>query len=425
MTIFYRSLVFWLVASCTIGAARESIAQSAKKAAKNKPLAKRKIAARELPAGIGEFSSENFLLTSDLPAEEARELLERLEKMLVLVSKYYGKPNSQMIEMNVVNERNRWPPGSIPDAAINSILDDAGITLSVTLAQQNELGEKQITAAKSIVWAVSERGVPQHEAVHAYCHQNFGRTGPTWYAEGMAELGQYWREKDESIHIHDEVMQYLKNAEPKGLVEITAPGQRTGDSWRNYAWRWALCHLLSTNPNYATRFKPLGMALLNDHRTSFEDVYGAMSKEISFEYLFFLKHMNQGYRSDLCAWDWKTKFQRVRGTATAQAKIVANRGWQASRVLVKAGDKVSFAATGEWSLEKDGHKIGPEGAERGRGQLVGVLFSDYQLSEPFDLGVSGEFEAPSDGHLFLRCRDEWCEIADNIGTVTVKFKAAP
>ena len=238
----------------------------------------------------------------------------------------------------------------------------------------------------------------------------------------MAELGQYWKDKDFSVHIHDGVLQYLKSEDPKELTEITAPGQRTGDSWQNYAWRWALCHLLEFNTNYRTRFKPLGLALLNDQRTSFEDVYGSMAKEISFEYDFFLRHLDQGYRVDLCSWDWKTKFTRLKGTGSAQAKVEAARGWQASRVLVKTGDKLSYSTTGEWSLAKDGKKLTADGGDDGQGKLVGILFLDYRLSEAFELGASGEWEAPSDGNLFLRCRDDWSSIGGNNGSVTVKFK---
>ena len=409
----------------TAQTANEGIAQAEKRHAKPKPKSPVKNGLSQQPAGISEFSSDNFLLRTDLPADDAKQLLERLEKMLGLVAKYYSKPNSQTIEMNVIQNKNNWLTGSIPDVALNSILNEAGITLSATVSQQNDLGEKQITAAKSIVWAVSTRGVPQHEAVHAYCHQNFGRVGPTWYAEGMAELGQYWTDKSDGIRIHDEVMQYLRTSEPKSLAEITAPGQKTGDSWKNYAWRWALCQLLSTNPNYAPRFKPLGMAFLTDQRTSFQDVYGSMSKEISFEYLLFLKQMNQGYRSDLCAWDWKAKFQRLRGTATVQVKVVANRGWQASRVRVTTGDKISFTSAGEWNLGMDGPIVGADGDKNGRGQLEGVLFTEYELTEPFTLGASGEYEAETTGNLYLRCRDDWCQIADNTGAITVKLKSAP
>jgi hypothetical protein len=424
MGVLFRFVVVWMAVSFLINAPSELCAQTGKGKGQRKPKAIRKTEANKDSAGVNDYSSKNFVLHTDLSATESKELLERLEKMLGLVSGYYGRPNSQIIEMNVVKNRESWSSDSIPIEARDSIHGEAGITLSLTMSQQDGFGEKQIVGAKSIVWSVSTRGIPQHEAVHAYCHQAFGRTGPTWYAEGMAELGKYWRDKSEGVQIEDEVMTYLKESTPVELTDITALDHQTGDNWQNYAWRWALCHLLSTNPNYSPRFKPLGMALLNGQKTRFEDVYGPMAQEISFEYLFFLKHMEQGYRCELCAWDWKTRFLRLRGTATAQAKINANRGWQASRVAMKKGDKIAYTVIGEWTLEKGGPKISSDGDEDGQGKLIGVLFDDYRLSEPFDLGQQGEYEATSDGNLFIRCRDEWNSVADNAGIATIKFKVA-
>lgn len=379
--------------------------------------------ANKFPKEIKERKTANFFLRSDLGDEEAKELLDRLEKMIRLVSKYYGRANSQIIELNVISSFERWPEGSIPAEAMGHVRAGGGITFSLTEGIQNELGEKQITKAKSVVWAIATGGVPQHEAVHAFCHQSFGRTGPTWYSEGMAELGKYWRDNDDGVHIDALVLRYLKSTRPRELVEITSKAHTTGDSWQNYSWRWALCHLLSTNPNYAARFKPLGMALLNDRDTDFDDVYGSMSKEIEFEYRFFLEHLDQGFRCDLCAWDWKSKAQRVRGSNTMQSKIAANRGWQTSRVALKRGDKISIVATGEWTIEKDGSKISPDGDEVGHAGLAGILFDDYQLSPPFLLGQECTYEATADGILMLRCDDHWNKIDDNSGTITVKIKA--
>lgn len=420
--IFLGIILGTMICFPTVGSAQAGAKEKTTGKSKSVSRGKDKEAA-EIP-GIQEFTSKNFVLRTDLSTEEARELLTRLETMLVLVSRYFGKPNAQIIEMNVVKQRSNWPAGSIDPDAMQSIESGAGITLSVTSFQRDGSGQKQVTGAKSIVWAVADRGTPQHEAVHAYCHQSFGRTGPTWYSEGMAELGQYWREKEDGVNIHDGVLKYLKSQTPKELTEIVAPGQRTGDSWENYSWRWALCHLLAANPNYSARFKPLGLALLNDQETSFEMVYGPMAKEITFEYMFFLNHLDQGYRADLCAWDWKTKFQRLKGTGSAQAKIDAIKGWQPSRVLVKSGDKISFSTTGEWSLSKSGKKVTAAGHDDGKGKLLGILFEDYQLSEPFELGDIGEWEAPGDGNLFLRCADDWNSLADNGGSVSVKLKAA-
>lgn len=401
-------------------------ASKSKSAARAKsPKAGKRNAEKELGPGVRHYASDNFLVYTDLPEEEAQDLMERLETMLKLISTYWAKPNARTIEMYVVKNLNVWPQGVIPQEGLDHITTGGGVTMSQTSGIVNRLtGETAITNAEAVVYAIADRGTPQHEAVHAYCAQTFGRTGPTWYAEGMAEMGQYWQDKDPSVNCHEVVVQYLKSQQPKELTEITATNQRTGDSWQNYAWRWALCHLLANNPNYAPRFRPLGLALLTDQKTSFEAVYGAMAKEITFEYEFFLKHFDRGYRADLCGWDWKTKFTALRGTATVQNKIDAARGWQPSRLSVKDGAKYAYTITGTWKLAKEGDDVGPSGTDKGDGKLIGILFDDYQLSEPFDLGDIGEWTAPQDGKLFLRCRDDWCDLADNKGSLTVKWKLA-
>ena len=134
-----------------------------KPTAKSKPTPRGKAAPADATPGIRDYTSKNFLLHTDLSQQEAKELLTRLETMLAGISSYFGKPNAQVIEMNVVKDQNIWPVGSIHPDAIASIEGNAGITLSLTLGQRNGLGQTRITAAKSIVWAVADRGTPQHE----------------------------------------------------------------------------------------------------------------------------------------------------------------------------------------------------------------------------------------------------------------------
>src|SRR4029079_2397983 len=136
------------------------------------------------------------------------------------------------------------------------IASDAGVTITETL----RMSDKSIS--KSVVYAIADHGTPQHEAVHAYCGQTFGNTGPLWYAEGMAEMGQYWRKGDASVHCRGPVIEYLRSTAPKSIANIVEVGQFTGDPWENYAWRWALCHLLANNSNYRDRFRPMGLAFL-------------------------------------------------------------------------------------------------------------------------------------------------------------------
>ena len=394
--------------------------------AKAKSTAKSKKSIPVDQAGPRDYTSRNFLLHTDLSTEEAKELLERLETMITQVGKYWGKPNSQTIELYVAKDINSWPTGFFPPQAIDSLTTGGGVTMSQTRVAINTATGKKTAhlGTKAIVYAVADRGTPQHEAVHAYCSQSFGVTGPTWFAEGIAELGHYWRDKDVSVQIHPEVLKYLQINEPKPLSEIVDSRERTGDSWQNYAYRWALCHLLAFNPNYADRFRPLGVQILAEQGGTFQSVYGPMAPEIAFEYRFFLDHMDNGFRVDLCRWDWKTKAVGLRGSANVQAKVESTRGWQASRLLAKEGQSYEFTATGEWSLEKEADKVSADGDSNGKGQLVGVLFDDYKLSEPFPLGATCRWTAPSDGTLFVRCADEWSALADNSGVITLKIKTA-
>jgi len=373
-----------------------------------------------------EYTSRNFLLRTDLTADEAKDLIARLETMLVQVGRYWGKPNGQTIEMYVVQDLSNWPQGYFPDAAFASLRSGGGVTMSQTRAVIDPAtGQKKAhLGTKSLVYAVADRGTPLHEAVHAYCSQTFGTQGPTWFAEGVAELGHYWRDKDLSVAIDPGVLQYLQNAKPPALAEIVDPRQQTGDSWQNYAWRWALCHLLAFNPNYSARFRPLGLDILHEGRQSFQSIYGSMLPEIDFEYRLFLQTLDQGCRVDLCSWDWKTKAIIPRGNSLVQSKIAAGRGWQASRLSAQKDKTYHYTADGDWKLSADDAAVTAAGDDTGSGRLLGILFDDYQLSEPFELEAEGRWTAPLDGSLYLRCNDAWSSLADNTGTVTVKIRTA-
>jgi hypothetical protein len=378
----------------------------------------------EQPAGPTDYLSEHFVVHTDLAADDAKDLLERLETMLSLISTYWARPCVGKIECYVVKELDKWPSGKIPEEGLDHIRAGAGVTITSTLSSG------VLALSRAVVYAVADRGTPQHEAVHAYCGQTFGTTGPVWYSEGMAEMGQYWRKDDKSVRIHDVVLDYLRSSPPKSMNDIVNGQEFTGDSWQNYAWRWALCHLLANNTNYAAKFRPLGLALLKKEPTSFETVYGDMAEEIVFEYRFFLGHLEQGFRSDLCSWDWKRKFRQPKGSAVVTAKIKADRGWQPSGVLVAQGATYHCEAGGTWQTSKESDAVSADGrADDAAGRLVGVIMTEddgknYQLGEPFDLGTDANFTASTGGKLYLRCQDKWGELADNKGTLTVKLKAA-
>jgi len=363
------------------------------------------------------YQSKTFQVYTDLPAKDAQDLLNRLETMIQLVSKYFGQPCRKQIRMYVADDLSKWSAEDLANMTpegLQSIRTGGGLT--VTRVQQIVGGPK--IDAEAIVFAVSRRGTPLHEAIHAYCGLTFGSTGPVWYSEGMAEVGKYWRDGDKGVNASPEVIDYLKSRPAKPLREIVDnPLEKTGDSRQNYAWRWVLCHLLGYNGNYSDRFKPLGLAMMAEKNTGFNDAYGTQFREIEFEYHLFLKDVEPGYRCDLCTWDWKTRFKPLAGNVVSLVRVDAQKGWQASRVTVTAGQSYIVTIDGEWSTGKE-----REVSDDPIGSLVGILFNDYELSEPMTISATEPFVAPSDGKLYLRCLDDWGKLADNSGTKTVKIR---
>ncbi len=215
------------------------------------PRSRRAQEATAAPLGPADYQSQHFLIHTDLPPGEANELLERLETMLGLISDFWSRPPQGMIECYVVRDLANWPANSLHPVGQAAIENRAGITITAKIRRGN------VGVAKSVVYAVADRGTPQHESVHAYCGQNFGTTGPVWYSEGMAEMGQYWRKGLTTVNCRPEIVEYLRASPTKSLNEIVNGNEVTGDSWQNYAWRWALCHLLANNPNYSDKFRPL------------------------------------------------------------------------------------------------------------------------------------------------------------------------
>jgi hypothetical protein len=400
------SVAIWIVAVMAAGAMQVAHAQS-RSARGNKPLD---------VARPADYRSEHFYLHTDLPADRAHQLLGRLETMLGLISDYWGRPLSGLIECYVVEDLKHWTADALHPDGLEKIAQGAGVTISQTLATGSQF------VSKSTVYAVADHGTPQHEAVHAYCMQTFGTVGPIWYSEGMAEMGNYWQANDSSVHIEDEVLQHLRQSEPKSLNEIVNQRQKSGDSWQNYAWRWALCHLLANNTNYASEFRPLGLALLTRQNTSFEEVYGDKADQISFEYLQFLKCLENGYRADLCSWDWTKRFVALKNRPLS-ARVLAARGWQPTGATLASGERYQYTASGKWSVAA-GAETNADGDADGLGQLVGALFKDYELGEPFALGTGGTLTAAADGQLYVRCQEAWGELADNKGQITLKIKQA-
>ena len=370
------------------------------------------------PTPPRELRSDHFLLYTDISERSAQILLAKLEVMYELVGQYFRKAPRQPVVCYVVRDLKQWADGRLDPQGVAKIAEGAGVTLTRTLRSRG--------LVESVVYSCDDHGVCQHEAVHAFCALTFGSTGPVWFSEGMAEMGQYWKPDQLAVDINPHVIRYLQNAKPKRMADIVKAGQVTGDSWQAYAWRWALCHLLANNPNYAKRFKQLGLNLMSGRNDdSFDNAFGPVAANISFEYDQFVENFGNGYRVDLCVWDWNTASKKLPSSGHAKAQVIARAGWQATRVWINEGVSYDVVAEGSWGVGKGSEDLSADGSPDGEGELIGALLNDFQLSKPFVLGKKKTWVAPGEGQLYLRCRDGWTELADNSGELNVAIRRTP
>jgi hypothetical protein len=320
----------------------------------------------------------------------------------------------------VVDDLKAWPEDAVNQfdpEGLARIEDGGGLCIGHTRSRGNQF------IAKARIYAVAKEGIPLHEAVHGYCAQSFGRTGPRWYAEGTAEMGNYWTAGERGVDAYPVVIKYLRSQKPRSAESLIDTVEKTGGTWKEYAWWWSLSHFLQNNPNYSAQFRAMGLELLAGKKTGYKEVFGPRSDQVEFEYLFFLEHLEKGFREDLCGWDWKKKFLALKGSETsASATIKAAWGWQPSGATLKSGAEYEYKTTGNWQTGKNSKSVSADGNAEGLGRLEGVMMKDFILGEPFDLGAAGTFVAPSDGDLYLRCKCPWIELPNNSGKINIRIK---
>jgi len=108
-------------------------------------------------------------------------------------------------------------------------------------------------------------------------------------------------------------------------------------------------------------------------------------------------------------------------------KVMADRDWQDSGVVLQAGKPVHIEAEGTWELTM---KTGPDGMEIPKeyrnfklGALVGVVNTggDPKKLKPFLIGSQEDFVAPQTGRLYLRIYDT--DPRDNSGDLSVLIQS--
>ena len=375
-----------------------------------------------------------------------------MESMLRIGINYWGRRSKGQIHCYLVDDLEAWPAKSFPKESTRKLLLLVGGETVFDLKRIKSGVVKQTS-----IYATTKPGVVEHEVIHAYCFQVFGTAGPQWYREGMAELFAMNASPKTGAICREQTLSMLKNGPPLSLKRVLARENFTAsisemigrdtdkngadsgfdittDNWEStnskrlrsaqvaYAECWALCYLLHHNPNYEKRFRMLGRQFLNNNSVKFEDLFRPVMQNIDFELKQFGENIGDGYRADLCRWNWSKTFSSIEIGESITVQLKANAGYQATQLLVGRNETYQLTSLGDWLITKNAARVNVDGDESGHGQLEAVILNDFELQPPRILGSKALLRTSHEGFVYLRCHDNWLGLADNRGTIQVRLK---
>ena len=372
-----------------------------------------------VPQSPRALRSDHFVLHTDASQQQAMVLLAKLENMFSLVANYYARRPSAPIQCYVVDDLARWDRRQLPPAAIAKIAQRSGVTIITNASPQKS----------ATVYSCHDHRIVQHESVHAFCVHAFGGLGPVWYAEGMAELGLYFDADSRGVQIDPVVVEFLRSTPPKTVAQIIADVQTTGDSWQQYAWRWAVCHFLSFNQNFRRRFKKLGTRLMADHNLATEDPTGnalfdrtflRQRERLDFEFAHFIDRLDNGVDASAMRIHWDLTPRPISRQDVVARSIKPTRGWQVVGVAVESGQRFQIATRGQWQASIDS-----DFATAAMQVCVLQQTEDgYKMTQVQSFVDKCNYVAPAGGQLLFRCDEAFDLLHDNAGAVEVFVRIA-
>ena len=400
------------------------------------------------------YETQSLVVHTDLPAAETKLMMRRLDAMIDRIAKYWKRPLRGQIQCYIVRDLDAWSSADFPHPRVKTVLRHiGGITISYSKANDFQ----------ATVYATCKPGVIEHEVVHAYCGQTFGRYGPDWYKEGMASVACHLTSKGTGLRCSPVVMDGIRKNPPLSVREITDAGKFTlplqklwkrlsdleiasderfvspsPEIWgasqdelmqrvaNSYRWSWALCYFLVNNDNYSGHFRTLGHHYMTGKDTRFEDFFRPVYRQLVFEFDLFVKNLNQGYSVELSRWNWKCLFSSLDRGATAATQVKAAGGFQPSGCNLTAGETYSFRLSGHWRTHSHRGHQETEGDQADENAiLVGALLTGNQLCDEFELKPNCQFISPVTGQLYLRCHDHWNQLVDNSGSLRIRISHQP
>lgn len=297
-----------------------------------------------------------------------------------------------------------------------------------------------------------------HEGTHSWMQTVLGGCGAGWYMEGMAELLATHEWKNGKLRLaafpssRDDVPMW-------GRIKIVRDGAAANRAWsvekvlaidntrpmtsEHYAWSWALCAMLEGTPRFQPRFRKL-----KDHvrdvrfNARFRDLFAADWDDLQTEWLAFISTIDYGFDfSRMALVHTDLADVAVAASTNAPIQILADRGWQSTGLLFRAGEEYEITASGRYQIARDADgkpwPCEPGGVTieyfhgRPLGALLGALDSGDEVepqhetptfARPALLGLHATIRPARDGILYLRVNDSSAKLDDNSGQISVTVK---
>jgi hypothetical protein len=293
-----------------------------------------------------------------------------------------------------------------------------------------------------------------HEGVHALTIDQFGGTGPAWFAEGLAEMLGVHRGTSGEVEVN--VVPDSRQSTPYwGRFKLLS--QRRAENriptmdliWsypndlrsdvESYGWSWVAMMLLTHYPEY--RSLVLEAARDGDDSTpafteSFKRSFGSQLPIVNARWRMLAETIDYGFDWSREQIELSMKDKLWKGD-TRQAMIQADRGWQSAGVRFAPGMNVKISATGRctikqhpkpWISEPPGVTI-HYANDRPLGQLLVCVLPNQtdqqQQLAPLQIEpVEREIEIVVDQHCWLlfRINDDLGDLANNRGGYSITIQ---
>ncbi|MEL6107990.1 MAG: hypothetical protein AAFU85_18345 [Planctomycetota bacterium] len=290
-----------------------------------------------------------------------------------------------------------------------------------------------------------------HEGVHALAINLFGGTGPSWYAEGIAELLSVHQEKGTRVLIN-RVPRTREEVPFWGRFKLMAGRRGVGgiptidrvlsypldlkSDVESYGWSWAAAMLLTEYPEYRSGF--LDAAKNGEDRTiaftkSLRDRLRTQWPIIQARWRLLTETLDYGFDWERERTELSMKDPLWDGTEIAST-VTANQGWQSlgvrfapgTRLVLRAGGRCTLADQPKpWISEPAGITI-----EYADGRPLGQLLlaklpnatTETKQLQPLPVGaVEGNLEIEIKQHCWLvfRINDHLGRRGDNRGGYSI------